>query len=158
MPFSYQQFEKSRLVWWNCKEIEPLPCKDLTTKSKACFRHLSSSSTNCNWKSLLFLLLKGKKANIFDFSTNRRVVSSVAGLNSVMLWRLLSHEAASPADGEVAATSSILPQYSRLPEAAVAHALQALYSTLGIHLHQQTQVRTQQWEGRELYANVKTKL
>lgn len=65
MPFSYPQFERSRLVWWNCKEIEPLPCKDLTTKSKACFRHLSRSSTNCNWKSRLLLLLKGKKSQYF---------------------------------------------------------------------------------------------
>lgn len=78
-----------------------------------------------------------------------RVVSSVAGLNSTMLQRLLSHKVISPADWEVAGTSSILPQNSTPSKAAVAHELQALYSTVGIHLHQQAFTSQNTAVGRE---------
>lgn len=109
-----------------------------------------------------FSAFKGKKFQLFVHK--HRVVSSVAGLNSSMLQRLLSHKEISPADWELAGTSSILPQNSALSKAAVAHELQALYSTVGIHLHQHShsdrhsQVRTQQCEWRELYKNVRIKL
>lgn len=53
------------------------------------------------------------------------MVFLVAGFNPSMLQRLLSHKVISPADWEVAGTSSILPQNSTLSKAAVAHELQA---------------------------------
>lgn len=80
---------------------------------------------------------------------NMGMLPSVAGLNSSMLQRLLSHKVISPADWEVAGTCSVLPQNSALSKAAVAHELEALYSTVGIHLHQQTFTSQNTAVGRE---------
>lgn len=146
MPFGNPQSEKSRLVWWNCKEIPPLPCKDLSTKSKICSRHLSSSSMDCNWS---FLSWREKNSNILDLYMNMRVVPSVAGLNCSMLQRLSSHKVISPALWQVAGTRSILPQNPALSKAAVAHEWEAPYSTVGIHLHQQTFTSQNTAVGRE---------
>lgn len=80
---------------------------------------------------------------------NMGMVPSVAGLNSSMLQRLLSHKVISPADWEMAGTRSVLPQNSALSKAAVAHELEALYGTVGIHLHQQTFTSQNTAVGRE---------
>lgn len=156
MPFAFPQFEKSRLDWWNCKEIPPLPQKDLSTKGKTCSRHLSSSRLNCNWKFSAFTFQREKEVNILDL--NKKVVSSVGGLNSFMFPRLWSHEVISPADWRWVAravfclwTSECLRQ--------LWHMYYKLYTAHWASIFtRHSQVRRQQWEGRELYANVRTKL
>lgn len=147
MPFAYPRFEKSRLVWWNCKEIPPLPCKDLPTKSKICSRHLSSTRMDYNWKS--FLLLKGKKFQLFGLAHKHESGILSSWSQFFHAQRLLSHKVISPADWEVAGICSIPPQNSTLSEAAVAHELEALYSTVGIHLQQQTFTSQNTAVGRE---------
>lgn len=134
MPFAYPVWEKQTCLM-ELQRNTTTATQGLIYQSKKWSRHVSRS-TDCNWKS--FLLLKGKNSNFLDLHINMTVVSAVAGLNSSLLQRLLSHKVISPADWEVAGTSSLLPQNSALSKAAVAHELQALYSTVGIHPHQQT--------------------
>lgn len=110
--------------------------QELIYQNQEMLRHLSSSSMDCNWKS--FLLLKGKKFQLFGL-----IHKHESGVLS--RWSQFFHapKAVKPQGNQPCSlggggTSSILPQNSALSKAAVAHELQALNSTVGIHPHQQT--------------------
>lgn len=163
MPFAYPQLEKRKLVWSNCAEVPPLTWKDLSTKGKTyapCISVIPAQITIRTEKFSGFTFQREeKKSNFLDLYLNKRVVFPVAGLNSFMLQRLFKPYG---------------NQHPRLGagwhEQHPASELQTIWGSCGtyyklyilqwacIFTDRHSQVRRQQWEGRGLYANVRTQL